>query len=68
MKVLHAVAFALVIIGGLNWFLIGLFNWGIGELLPLSAQGIMSIVYIIIGLSALYLVVTHNKDCKHCKQ
>jgi uncharacterized membrane protein YuzA (DUF378 family) len=64
MKAVHAVAFVLVIIGGLNWLLIGVFNWGVADLVGAS---IAKIVYILVGLSAVYLIVTHKKDCKHCE-
>ncbi len=63
MKSLHAVAFILLIIGGLNWLLIGVFNWGVGDVLPAIVS---KIVYILVGLSAIYLVATHKKDCKCC--
>ena len=64
MKAAHAIAFLLVIIGGLNWLLIGVFNWGVADLVGAS---IAKIIYILVGLSAVYLIVTHKKDCKHCE-
>ncbi|MDD5165192.1 MAG: DUF378 domain-containing protein [Candidatus Pacebacteria bacterium] len=64
MKVAHAIAFILVIIGGLNWLLVGIFDWGVADLVGMM---IAKIIYIIVGLSAIYLVVTHKKDCKHCE-
>ena len=63
MKTFHVVAFLLVIIGGLNWLLIGLFGWGVGDWLGAS---VARVVYILVGLSAAYLVVTHKNDCKAC--
>jgi uncharacterized membrane protein YuzA (DUF378 family) len=66
MKALHAVAFILVIIGGLNWLLVGLVSgWDLANFLGMS---IANIVYILVGLSAIYLVVTHKKDCMCCKK
>ena len=64
MKGLHMVAFILVIIGGLNWGLIGLFSWSVESIL---GAGISQIVYILVGLSALYLVFTHKKSCEMCR-
>lgn len=63
MKMLHMVTFLLVIVGGLNWLLIGLFDWGVGDLLGAS---LAKVVYILVGLSAVYLVVAHKKDCRMC--
>ncbi|MES2314576.1 MAG: DUF378 domain-containing protein [Patescibacteria group bacterium] len=63
MKAAHAIAFILVIIGGLNWLLVGLFNLDVVMYLGVV---IAKIVYILVGLSAIYLVVTHKKDCKNC--
>lgn len=51
----------LVIVGGLNWGLVGLFNFDLVAAI-LGAGTIWSkIVYILIGLSALYLLVTSLK-------
>ena len=63
MKILHFITFILVIVGGLNWLLVGLFNWGVGDYL---GAGLAQVVYILVGLSAVYLLVTHKKDCKMC--
>lgn len=63
MKILHYIAFILVIVGGLNWLLVGLFNWGVGDFLGAS---LARVVYILVGLSAVYLLVVHKKDCKMC--
>lgn len=63
MKALHSVAFVLLVIGGLNWLLIGLFDWGVAEVL---GTDVSRIVYILVGLSAIYLVATHKTNCKQC--
>ncbi|MEK7463704.1 MAG: DUF378 domain-containing protein [Patescibacteria group bacterium] len=63
MKALHKIAFVLVIIGGLNWLVIGIFNAGLADLI---GYGISKVVYILVGLSAVYLIVTHKKTCSDC--
>lgn len=63
MKTTHTLAFILVIIGGLNWLLVGLFDWGIANIL---GAGISRVIYILVGLSAVYLIATHKRDCKCC--
>jgi uncharacterized membrane protein YuzA (DUF378 family) len=66
MKAVHMIAFILLVIGGLNWLLVGLFSWDIGALFGGQAAVVSRIIYILVGLSAIYLAVTHNKDCKGC--
>lgn len=64
MKMLHMVAFVLVIVGGLNWLWVGLLGgMGVGDFLGAS---LAQAVYVLVGLSAVYLIVFHKKDCKMC--
>ncbi len=49
-------AFVLVIIGGLNWGLVGIFNFNLVGALFGDMSIISSIIYILVGLSALYLI------------
>lgn len=65
MKMLHMVAFTLVIVGALNWGLVGLFNFNLVTTI-LGATGLETIVYILVGASAVYLAMTHMNDCKTC--
>ena len=52
----------LLIIGGLNWLLVGLFGWDVGEIFGGQAAIVSRVVYILVGLSALYqLFVAFNK-------
>ena len=62
-KGLHMLAWILVIIGGLNWLLIGVFSWGIADIFGGS---ISRVVYILVGLSALYELFTHKGNCRLC--
>lgn len=65
MKKLHTIAFILLIVGGLNWLLEGVFMWGIGDFLP---EVVARIVYVLVGLSAVYLIVDHKKTCRECEK
>ncbi|NIK11708.1 DUF378 domain-containing protein [Alkalibacillus sp. S2W] len=48
-------ALILLIIGGLNWLLVGLFEWDLlGGLFGGMDEFIPRLVYIIVGLAALY--------------
>jgi uncharacterized membrane protein YuzA (DUF378 family) len=50
------VAFALTIIGGLNWGLVGAFDLDLVNLI-LGSGIIADIVYILVGLSAVYMLI-----------
>ena len=52
MKNLHLVASILLIVGGLNWLLLGLFGWEIGQLFGGSEAIVSRIIYILVGISA----------------
>lgn len=67
MKALHSISFILLVIGGLNWGLIGINpGWNVVNMIFGSWGWLESLVYILVGLSALYLVFTHKKTCKNC--
>lgn len=53
------IALTLVIIGGLNWGLVGFFSFNLVAALFGSASMLSSIVYDLVGLSALYLVFAY---------
>jgi len=53
---MHKVAFWLVVIGGLNWLLVGLLSWDIGVLFGGQGAIISRIIYIIIGLAAIVML------------
>ena len=67
-KKLHSITFLLLVIGGLNWLLVGVLNWDVGQLFGGMDATISKIVYILVGLSALYEIFTHGKRCKDCKK
>ena len=66
MKGLHMVTFILLVVGGLNWLLVGLFGWDIGEVFGGQAALISRIIYVLVGVSAIVEVVTHKSNCKGC--
>lgn len=73
MKALHMVAFALAMIGALNWGLVGVGElagtaggWNMVHMVVGQWPMIESIVYVLVGLSAVLLISTHMKDCRHC--
>ncbi|OGF33531.1 DUF378 domain-containing protein [Candidatus Falkowbacteria bacterium RIFOXYD2_FULL_35_9] len=54
-NVLDWVAMILVIIGGLNWGLVGLFDLNLVPLI-FRLDALIMLVYVLVGLSALYLL------------
>jgi uncharacterized protein len=65
-NMLHMVTFSLLVIGGANWLLIGVIGWGIGDLFGGNDAMISRIIYILVGLSAVYAAVSHKGDCNMC--
>lgn len=55
------IAYALAIIGGLNWGLIGAFDFNLVAAIFGEMSALSRIIYILVGLSALYLIYTGTK-------
>lgn len=64
---MHVLTFTLLLIGGLNWLLVGLFQWDIGQWLGGQDAVASRIIYTLVGLSALYEIFTHKANCKMCE-
>jgi len=64
---LHVVAYALLLVGGLNWGLVGLFNFSLVNRLLGSMPTLERLVYILVGLSAVAVIATHKSYCKNCE-
>ncbi|OGF18452.1 DUF378 domain-containing protein [Candidatus Falkowbacteria bacterium RIFCSPLOWO2_12_FULL_45_10] len=56
MNGLDWVAVILVIIGGINWGLIGLFNFDLVAAIFGSMSALSKIIYDLVGLGALYMI------------
>jgi len=56
MSYLSKLALWLVIIGGLNWGLVGAFNFNLVSLIFGDMSILSRIVYILVGLSAIWLI------------
>lgn len=67
MKALHYIAFTLLIVGGLNWLLQGAFGWELGNnLLGGQDTGVSRLIYVLVGLGAIFELATHKGRCKNC--
>ncbi len=60
------VAFTLVIVGAVNWGLVGLLDYNLVGMVLGSWPAVEKLVYVLVGASAVYLVATHMNDCKVC--
>ena len=58
MNVLDWIAFVLVIVGALNWGLVGFFGFDLVAYIFGSMSMISKIVYDLVGLSAVYMLCT----------
>lgn len=68
MKALHAIAFVLVVVGALNWGLVGINEgWNVVHMLLGWSMAVERLVYVLVGLSGILLAVSHRKDCKMCE-
>lgn len=68
MKTVHMLAYTLLWVGGLNWGLVGLFNLDLVNLLFGSMPAIANLVYVLVGVSAVYTLTTHMGECKVCSK
>ena len=67
MKIISCVAFILVIIGGLNWGLVGVWDFDLVAWLLGEGSTWAKVVYDLVGLAALYTVIFGcRKMCSCC--
>ena len=57
MKIITQITFWLAVVGALNWGLIGLFNLNLVSALFGETGFLTTLVYILVGLSGLWLVI-----------
>ena len=58
MEMIELIALILVLVGGLNWGLVGLLNIDLVVVILGSAPILVKIVYDLVGLSAIYIAYT----------
>ncbi|MFH0988037.1 MAG: DUF378 domain-containing protein [Parcubacteria group bacterium] len=64
LNVFEWIVLVLVIIGGLNWGLVGFFGWDLVAAIFGAMSVIARIVYALVGLSALWMIVMAPKLAK----
>ena len=76
MKALHPVGFILLAVGGINWGLIGLAtlvgntgaDWDVVKLIAgyIGGGQVEAVIQLLVGISAIWLLIGHKKDCRSC--
>lgn len=61
MSALDWIPMLLLIIGGVNWGLVGLFDFDLVAYLFGAMTGLSRVVYVVVGLSALYAIYLCSK-------
>lgn len=64
LNVLDWIAIILLIIGGLNWGLVGIFSWDLVAAIFGEMSVVSRIIYILVGLSGLYILFSLGKLAK----
>ncbi len=66
-KTVHMITFLLLVVGGLNWLLVGVFGYNLVEMLlgGISEMAVRA-VYVLVGLSAIYELAIHKGSCTMC--
>ena len=57
MKILNIVTLVLLVVGGLNWGLVGLFGFDLVAGLFGAGSGLARLVYVLVGLSAVWQAI-----------
>jgi len=65
-KSLHMITYPLMVIGAVNWGLVGAFDINVVNMLVGGYPNVETLVYVAVGLSALYDFLNHKMTCKLC--
>lgn len=63
---IHMITFILLVIGGLNWLLVA-FGYNLVDSIFGEGSMIAKVIYILVGVSAVYEAVMHKGYCKQCE-
>lgn len=62
MKALNVIANILLLVGGLNWGIYGLWGTDLGQWLGGMSMTSSRVIYVLVGLAALYVLITRKKE------
>ena len=63
MQVFDKIALALVIIGAINWGLIGFFDFNLVSGIFGDATAFTRVIYALVGLSGIYMISLYGRAC-----
>lgn len=63
---LYYISLILIIIGGLNWGLVGLFNFNLINAIFGEMSWLSRLIYIVVGVAAVYTIIYLFKTPKSC--
>jgi len=63
-KTLDWVVFILVVVGAVNWGLVGLFSFDLVGAIFGEMSALAKIVYVLVGIAGVYLIFNCKKMCK----
>jgi len=66
MKEIHMLTFTMVIVGALNWGLVGALNINLVNMLFGGFASLETVIYLLVGVSAIAEVIMHANCCKWC--
>ena len=61
MKVIDKIALVLIIIGAINWGLVGIFNFNLVEAIFGGFSWLSRIIYILVGISGIWSIAFYSK-------
>ena len=62
MIIANYIAFILLLIGGLNWGLVGIFNFNLVAWISMGSRVVERIIYILVLISAIWLIISAAID------
>ncbi len=68
MKNLDVIVAVLLVIGGLNWGLVGAFEFNLIDVIFGMGSAVSRIIYVLVGLSALYEIIFWKKIQRNWKK
>ena len=66
-KMIHMAAFLLAMVGAINWGLTAL-GFNVVNMILGGVPAVEMVVYLLVGASGVYILLTHKADCKICSK
>jgi uncharacterized protein len=67
MKLFNTIVMLIVVIGGINWGLVGLLDFNLVDFL-FGKVGVDKVIYVIVGVAALYLLFAWKAITGHSRE